>query len=152
MKWWIMDILTKADSFLSGIYKDYMKFVKYMGVGVLGTAVDLAILFSLVSFFGMYYLFANIISYSAGTVVNFFLNKRYTFNNTYKKVHFQFMSFAAVAAVGWVLSEILLYIFVDHIFMDSSNLTIMISKVIATFIVFVYNYIVNKRTTFKIFQ
>jgi len=147
-----MDIFTKVDTFLSSIYKDYMKFVKYMGVGVIGTLVDLAVLFSLVDFFSVYYLYGNIISYSVGTIVNFFLNKRYTFNNTYKKVHFQFLSFAAVAAVGWLLSEILLFIFVDYLFKDSSSRTVMVSKVMATFIVFVYNYIVNKRTTFKIFR
>jgi putative flippase GtrA len=147
-----MDIFAKVDAFLSSIYKDYMKFVKYMGVGVIGTLVDLSVLFILVDFFGVYYLYGNVVSYGAGTVVNFILNKRYTFNNSYKKVHFQFLTFAAVAAVGWLLSEILLYFFVDYLFKDSSSRTVMVSKVIATFIVVVYNYIVNKRTTFKIFQ
>ncbi len=146
------DIISKADAFLASIYKDYLKFFKYMGVGVIGTIVDLAVLYSLVGFGDVFYMYANVVSYAAGTVVNFFLNRCYTFNNTYKKVHFQFMSFAAVAAIGWVLSEILLYIFVTYLFGDSSDLTVMVSKVMATFIVFIFNYIVNKRTTFKIFQ
>jgi len=147
-----MDFLTKADLFLSSIYKDYMKFVKYMGVGVIGTLVDMALLFSMVSFLDVYYLYGNVISYSTGAVINFYLNKRFTFNNTYKKVHFQLLSFAVVTAGGWLISEVLLFILVDNVFKNSSNLTVMISKVMATLIVVVYNYIVNKRTTFKYFQ
>jgi putative flippase GtrA len=147
-----MDIFTKVDTFLSGIYKDYMKFVKYMGVGVIGTLVDMGLLYFLVSFFNTYYLYGNILSYSTGAVVNFYLNKRYTFNNKYKKVHFQILSFAIVTAGGWMISEVLLYVLVDNLFKNSSNTTVMLSKVIATFIVVVYNYIVNKRTTFKFFQ
>ena len=146
------DIISNADVLLSGVYKDYRLFFKYLGVGVVGTIADLAVLFILVSLLDVFYMYANVVSYGAGTVVNFFLNKRYTFNNTYKKVHFQFMSFALVAAVGWVLSEALLYVFVNYLFANSSDLSVMVSKVMATFIVFVYNYIVNKRTTFKIFQ
>lgn len=147
-----MDIFTKVDAFLSGIYKDYMKFVKYMGVGIIGTLVDMGLLYFLVSFLDVYYLYGNVLSYSTGAVINFYLNKRYTFNNKYKKVHFQLLSFAVVTAGGWMISEVLLYILVDNLFKNSSNATVMLSKVIATLIVVVYNYIVNKRTTFKFFQ
>jgi len=137
---------------LSGIYKDYMKFFKYLGVGMVGTVADWAVFFVLIGPFDVLSMYAVAISYFVGMVINFFLNKYYTFNNTYKKIHFQFLSFAVVAVIGLGLTEVLLYGFTHYIFTGPSDIFLMISRVIVTFIVFVYNYIVNKRTTFKIFQ
>ena len=146
------DIFTKADAILAGIYKDYLKFFKYLGVGMVGTIADWAVFFVLIGALDILPMYAVAMSYFVGMVINFFLNKYYTFNNTYKKIHFQFISFALVALVGLGLTEVLLYVFTQYIFDSPSDLVLMVSRVIVTFIVFVYNYIVNKRTTFKIFQ
>lgn len=148
----MMDILTKADAFFAGIYKDYRKFFKYLGVGTIATIADWAVFFVLIGTFDVLSMYAVAMSYFVGMVINFFLNKFYTFNNTYKKVHFQFLSFALVAVIGLGLTEVLLYVFTQYVFDSPSDLVLMVSRVIVTFIVFVYNYIANKRTTFKIFQ
>jgi len=137
---------------MSGLYKDYLQFFKYMGVGVLGTLADWATFYILIGFADVYYLYAVALSYAVGTVINFFLNKRFTFKNTYKKIHFQFLSFALVALIGLGLNEVLLYAFVHYVFASSSDIALMASRVIVTFIVFVWNFVANKRTTFKIFQ
>lgn len=146
------DVVSSIDRLMSGIYKDYLKFFKYLGVGILGTIADWAVFYALIGFADIFYLYALAMSYFVGMVINFFLNKRYTFNNTYKKVHFQFLSFALVALIGFGLNEGLLYAFVHYVFASSSDIALMVSRVIVTFIVFVWNYVANKRTTFKIFQ
>lgn len=148
----VKETLTRIDSLMSGIYKDYMKFFKYMGVGVIGTAADWLVFYVLIGLADIFYMYAVAMSYVVGMVINFFLNKHFTFNNKYKKVHFQFLSFAFVALIGLGLNEALLFAFVHYIFSSSSDLALMASRVIVTFMVFVWNFLANKHTTFKIFQ
>jgi putative flippase GtrA len=148
----VKEVFLKVDTLMSGIYKDYRKFLKYLGVGVIGTVADWVVFFTLIGLADIFYLYAVAFSYFVGTVINFFLNKHFTFNNKYKKIHFQFLSFALVALIGLGLNEALLFAFVHYVFASSSDLALMVSRVIVTFIVFVWNFAANKRTTFKIFQ
>jgi putative flippase GtrA len=148
----VKGVLTKVDSMMSVVYKDYMKFFKYLGVGIIGSVADWIVFYALIGLADVFYLYAVILSYFVGMIINFFLNKYYTFNNTYKKLHFQFFSFAVVALIGLALNEVLLYALVHYVFGSPSDLFIMVSRIVATFVVFVWNFIANKQTTFKIFQ
>jgi putative flippase GtrA len=147
-----MDILLKVDSTLSGIYHDYLKLVKYLAVGVVGTLVDWTVFYALIDFIGLFYPFAKVISYSMGTVVNFFLNRRFTFQNTYKKLHYQFVSFALIAVIGLALQEAVMYVLVQYVFDSSTSLWIFAANVIATLVGFVWTFIANKKITFRLFQ
>ncbi|MCD1294853.1 GtrA family protein [Methanocella sp. CWC-04] len=109
-------------------------------------------LFVLNDFMNVFYLYANICSYTLGMVISFYLNKYYNFKNTYKKVHYQFISFALVAVTGLVLNTALMYVFVHYLFSNDTSMFVMISKLIATFIVFIWNFFINKSVTFKVFQ
>jgi putative flippase GtrA len=148
----VKGVLTKADSMMAGVYKDYVKFFKYLGVGIIGTVADWIVFYALIGLADVFYLYAVILSYFVGMIINFFLNKYYTFNNTYKKLHFQFFSFAVVAAIGLALNEALLYAMVHYVFASSSDFFVMVARIAATFVVFVWNFIANKQTTFKIFK
>jgi putative flippase GtrA len=92
------------------------------------------------------------VSYLISTVISFFLNKRFTFRNTYKKVHFQLASFIAVAAAGLAINEAIVYGLVHYALGSNASLSLMVARVIATFIVFVWNFMINKRITFRIFR
>lgn len=148
-----MDLLQKVDTALSSIYHDYMKLVKYLAVGAVGTIADWSVFYLLIDFIGLYYLVAMAISYLVGMVINFFLNKHFTFENTYKKLHFQFASFALIALIGLALQEAIMYGLVQYMFGATSDSTLLfVARVVATLAGFIWTFIANKKVTFKVFQ
>ena len=81
------DLLIQSDVAISKLYPDYRKLFKSLLVGVLATTVDMVVLFTLNHYFAVFYIFAKIISYHLGMVVSFYLNKTFTFKNSYEKYH-----------------------------------------------------------------
>lgn len=148
-----MDLIQKVDTTLSGIYHDYLKLVKYLAVGAIGTVADWSVFYALIDFVSIYYLIAMAISYLVGMVINFFLNKHFTFENTYKKLHYQFASFAVIALIGLALQEAIMYGMVQYLFVATTDsMLLFAARVVATLVGFVWTFIANKKITFKIFQ
>ena len=56
-----------------------MSFLRFSAVGVINTALGLAIIFALMRFGGVQYIVANAVGYAVGTVVSFVLNRSWTF-------------------------------------------------------------------------
>jgi putative flippase GtrA len=147
-----MGPLVKADAAFSRIYGDYQKLARYLGIGVIATLADWTIFYLLIGYLGIYYMLALATSYFASTVLNFFMNRRYTFRNTCRRVHFQLAVFIAVAITGLGLNEIIVYGLVHMVPGSITGSTLMASRAIATFIVFIWNFALNKRITFQVFQ
>jgi putative flippase GtrA len=149
----MMDIIKTVDGLFSRIYGDYRKFLKYFSVGIVGTLVDYSAYTILIVFFDMYFMVATAIAYFIGMVINFVLNRRFTFNNTYRKVHYQFASFGAIALVGLGIQELVMYGIVHYALADTTaDLPLLGCRVAATFAGFIWTYIANKKVTFKIFK
>lgn len=147
-----MEPVTKAEAALSQASGVRLQFARYLGIGIVATLADWAIFYALASLLGIYYTMALATSYSASTVMNFFLNRRYTFRNTYRRVHVQLALFAAIAVVGLSLNEIIVYVLVHLIPGGETDIWLMASRVIATAIVFMWNFMLNKRLTFHLFR
>jgi putative flippase GtrA len=147
-----MQMRAKADTVLSRAYRHSPQFVRYLSIGIVATLVDWTIFYLLIGCLGIFYLLALATSYFASTVLNFFLNKRYTFRNTYRRTHVQLAVFIAVAIVGLGLNEIIMYSLAHLIPGGMTELALMAARVIATVIVFLWNFILNKSITFRIFQ
>lgn len=147
-----MELPTSTDAILSRIYGDYRKLARYLGVGVITTLVDWVIFYLLIRYLYIFYLLALALSYFTSTILSFSLNKRYTFRNKFKKAHYQLLLFVAVAATGLALNEALVYSLVHFLFGSNASFGLMASRIIATIIVFLWNFALNKRITFKIFQ
>ncbi len=138
---------------LSKVYADYMKLVKYLAVGIVGTVADLSIYSLIIVFTLIDYSLATALAYSVGTVINFTLNRRFTFNSKYKKVHYQFVSFVAIALIGLGLQEALMYVLVHHVLADTSvDLFLIMTRMSAIFVGFMWTYLANKKITFKVFR
>ncbi|HHP50971.1 MAG TPA: GtrA family protein [Moorella mulderi] len=58
--------------------KEAFRFVKFNLVGVANTAVDFSV-FCLLTFWGVYYMVAQVISYTCGIINSFVLNRYWTF-------------------------------------------------------------------------
>lgn len=117
---------------------------KYFGVSVISTLLDWLIFYILNTYFGILYIISYIISFGTGFFTKFFLNKEFTF--VYKqKDNWLFWRYCLVNIGTFVIGAVLMYLFVSTLHIQGT-----ISRVISTFIVFVYNFIMDKIYTFKV--
>lgn len=58
-----------------------IRFWKFLLVGIVNTIVGMAIMFGLYNLAGMGYWFSSVANYVVGSIVSFFLNKYFTFQN-----------------------------------------------------------------------
>ncbi len=149
----IMGFLQTIDGILTRLYADYVKLGKYFAVGAIGTIAEWSLYSALIIFTLINYTLATAVAYFLGMIINYTLNRYFTFNSSYKKIHIQFASFAVVALIGLGIQEVVMVGLVGYMFNNTSADTIqIISKVAATFIGFIWTFIANKKITFKIFK
>jgi len=125
------------------LYNKYRELIKYCIIGCSGALLDFITYTILIKAFGMNYLLANALSVTAGITNNFFLNAYLNFKVT-DKLFKRFISFYLVGMLGLVISEILLYLLVDIMSMNS-----IIAKIITIFVITIVQFILNKTITFK---
>jgi putative flippase GtrA len=121
-------------------------FLAYIVFAGFATLVDFGLLFSLTEFFNLWYFYSAAVSYLAGMITNYTLNKYLNFRNRSKRLIPQFGLFAAVASVGLILNQIILYALVEF-----AGLWYILAKFIAVFIVLLWSFYGHKRFTFRVF-
>lgn len=119
-------------------------FLKYCVVGVLGTAIDVAILWLLVRFGGLPVLAATSISFTVSVVNNFILNKFWTFSHPSQNYRKLFIKFIIVSAGGLLLTNVFMWLFVHAI-----EIWYIWAKLITSGVVLVWNFLANKYWTFR---
>jgi dolichol-phosphate mannosyltransferase len=117
----------------------------YASVSLLATIVDVLLLYSLTEFLNINYLISATISYCTGLLISFYLQKTYTFkeNKNTDKIHLQFTKFTVISLIGLILNLIILKIFVEI------GIWYLFAKAIAIVIVFFWNFLINKKITFR---
>ena len=119
------------------------KIGKFALVGLTGAALDFGILALLVEFGHWPVLVANIVSFAAALVNNYFLNKYWTWNDKSRNHHRQFPKFLATSLAGLLINEILMALFLWL------GLNYLLAKVIICALVAFWNYLINNFWTFK---
>lgn len=118
------------------------EFVKFALVGILNTGVDIAIFF-LLTWRGIPYVAAQVVSYSCGTANSYLLNKIWTFRScglSYAEiVRFVIVNLASLGIS--VVSLALLH--------DTAGLGLAVSKGIATACALAVNFLGNKLWVFR---
>ena len=108
---------------------------KFVIVGGIATIIDW-----LVYYLNMNPLIANIFSFTVSVVYNYTASVKWIFevdkNKSKKKI---FVEFIVLSLIGLLLTEILLVIFINGM-----KLSEMLSKIIATAIVMVFNFVTRK--------
>lgn len=125
------------------INDDVIRFIKFGMVGVLNTLVNW-IIFFILNLFGMYYILANIIAYTLGTINSYLWNTLWVFKYREKASADTTIKFIILNLVGLGLNTGILYVLVDLY-----NLNKFIGLVITTIIVMIINYVVNKLWVFS---
>ena len=145
------DLLKKFD--LKGIFiiptnNGFLQFFRYAFVGGIAAIVDFALLFILTDYFGLFHMISAIIAFLGGLITNFTLSKILVFNSKVVEARvnsfFEFLSYAIIGIIGLGITEVILYIFTEKI-----GLYYMLSKLIATFIVLIWNYLARKMLIYK---
>ncbi len=113
--------------------------LRFAAVGLSAFAIDY-VLFLVLHLVGIPYLIANIASYTISTVYNFVLSMRFVFSGKASQSRAQQLGiFLALSVVGLVLNELYLYLFVSYL-----GIAPALSKVVATFLVTIFNFITRK--------
>ncbi|WP_410770794.1 GtrA family protein [Fontibacillus sp. BL9] len=127
----------------------FLQFIKFNMVGLLNTAVDFAV-FAVLTGWGIGNGAAQIVSYSAGTVNSFFMNKGYTFNdrrvNGRKKVFEvrQFLRFVILNLIVLTISLALLSIMASY-----AGVHALIAKFGVTCVTLILNFYGSRKWVFR---
>lgn len=124
--------------------KMFGQIIKYGLVGVVNTLITAIIIFVFMNVFGISYKISNAFGYVAGFLNSFILNKFWTFKGNQTKTLFQFVRFAIVFAICYLLQLGLVVLLVEKLNV-SENISQLIGMVFYTIIGFVF----NKLITFK---
>lgn len=93
--------------------------------------------------FGAWYQYANIVGYLGGSLISFFLNRIITFKAK-DKITQRLAMFLGIAAIGFLISTLLLWILIDVVYLDPK-----FSKLLTLPIVVIIQFSLNRRLTFN---
>lgn len=122
-------------------------FSLYIVLAGIATIVDVGLLYIFTNYLGIWYFYSAILSYLAGMLTNYSLNKYLNFKNKSKKIAWQFGLFIIVALVGLALNQLILYLLVNF-----AGLWYIWAKLVAVFVVMFWSFFGHKKLTFKVFQ
>jgi putative flippase GtrA len=117
---------------------------KYFLVSAVSLAVDLALFWLLIEKAHVYYLIANIVSVSAGLIVNYALSVAFVFKERRLKSRWaEFVGFVVIGVLGLAVNEAGVAVLVGL-----AHLPPMIGKIGAAGVSFVFNFIVRRVVLF----
>ncbi len=113
---------------------------KFGLVGGIAFLIDYGLLFICTEWFGIYYFISSIISFSVSVIFNYVASVLWVFDVDQEKSKTKnFIIFIALSIVGLGINQIIMYYGVEVL-----NLYYMLIKLIATFIVMIFNFITRK--------
>lgn len=114
--------------------------IKFGFVGGSAFLIDAGLLFLLTDFLEIHYLISGTVSFSVSVIYNYILSIFWVFDTNKSNRNVQeFIVFIVLSVIGFGINQIFMYLFVDLL-----TIYYMISKIITTVIVMVYNFITRK--------
>lgn len=118
---------------------------RYAVVGGIAFIIDWTVLFVLTEFFQWHYLASAALSFVLGVVVNYTLSLKWVFDvRTFTKRSIEFAVFAVIGVLGLGLNELFIGLFTEVF-----AIYYMISKLLATALVFFWNFYARKVILFS---
>lgn len=119
---------------------NFMELFRYGVAGVLTFATDFSVLYVLTEFVGMHYLVSNVFGYFCGLVVAYILNANWVFTeHRFENRWVEFGIFSGIVLAGLAISEAVMAAWVE-----SADGNYIYAKLIATFFVALFNFVVRK--------
>ena len=113
--------------------------LKFGIVGVIATIIDFIVLYLLTEFLHVHYLISSIISFTVSVIFNYILSIKWVFEVNHKQTKKDFIIFVVLSIIGLGINSLIMYLMVDKL-----NIHYMFTKVFATAVVMVYNFITRK--------
>ncbi len=114
--------------------------IRFGFVGGTAFVIDFGVFWLLTEFVGINYLLSNVVAFTVSVIYNYILSIYWVFDTkkTGNKV-FEAVVFIVLSVVGLGINEAIIWLCVDKLTFHS-----LLSKIIATAIVMVYNFITRK--------
>ncbi len=126
-------IRTRTDNF-------YVQMIRYSVSGGLAFMVDVALLVMLTEMAGLNYLLSAVIGFIAGLITVYYLSSKWVFSTrAYASRKKEFLVFSLIGFVGLGFNELFLWIFTEY-----GHFFYLISKVFATVLVYLWNFLARK--------
>ena len=129
------------------LYKKYKELILYLFVGGCTVVVAISIFEYLTRVLNINPLYANAVSWVAGILFSFFTTRRWVFQahkNSFSVLLKQLFEFCSARALTLLLQEVLIYIFIIKL-----NLNSMAVKICTEIINIILNYLVSKFIIFR---
>lgn len=125
--------------------KLFIQILKFGIVGGIAFVVDYAIMVFLTEAFGVPYLISSFISFCVSVVVNYLLSMRFVFvSRDDIKKRTEFISFLILSVIGLGINELVMYLVADVMIGDKMKRAYLVAKLVATFVVMVWNFVTRK--------
>lgn len=123
----------------------FLQFFRYGFVGGIATVFDWVV-FYVATKLGLFYMISGVLAFVTGLSVNFLLSKKFVFSGekTYFKSSSEFAVYAVIGIIGLFMTEAIMYTLTEKL-----NLYFMIPKIIATGVVFVWNFVARKIVLYR---
>lgn len=119
-------------------------FIKFGTTGISGMVIDFSLTWLFKDVVHLNQFLANAVGFSAAVTSNYIINRQWTFRDKQTKAVPQFAAFLAVSLIGLLLNSLVVFSF--NILL---NVNFYISKSIAVFIVFFWNFSLNYFLVFR---
>ncbi|MBQ9853839.1 MAG: GtrA family protein [Bacilli bacterium] len=117
----------------------FLQFIRYFFVGGIAAVVNIGLLYIFSDFLNINYIISNIVSFSAGLIVNYILSKCFVFKTNSLNVIFEFIIYLIIGVLGLIIDTVILWFLTSKF-----KIYYMISKIISTIITFIWNFLSRK--------
>ena len=119
------------------------KFIKFCIVGFSGVFVDFGVTYFFKEVVKIQKYVANSIGFTTAATTNYFLNRLWTFESKNPQIVLEFTRFFFIALIGLGINNLIIYILNGKF-----KINFYVSKLVATVIVTLWNFLINAYYTF----
>jgi putative flippase GtrA len=133
------------------IDKNFIKqFGSYLIVGLIATIVEWAVFYLLANIFNIDTYLSVALSFIVSTFANWLAGRLLTFKNAENKSMWkEILSIYGASVIGLLLNELIMWLLLSFVFIQKTSFQKMMAKVIATAIVFFWNFLIRKLYIYK---
>ena len=113
--------------------------LKFGLVGGTAFVIDYVLLYVYTEFLHIHYLISSIISFTVSVIFNYILSIKWVFDVKKKQDVIDFVIFIILSVIGLGINSLIMYVMVEKF-----GVYYMLSKIVSTAVVMVYNFITRK--------
>lgn len=119
--------------------KSILQMLQYAVVALVGLIVDFGIVIFTKEVLELHYLLAVCLGFICGLIVTYILSNRYVFGQPKSNRKTLFIFFGVIGLIGLAILNLLVWLFTDKL-----GINYIVSKSIATIVVFMWNFFARK--------